>query len=256
MGFSGLSVVAPRDVKFRQAADALALAANAQEVLRQARLHESTVEALEGANLAVAMTGYRRQFGPPHVDLREAARQAAHWLRAGQGTVAFVFGTERNGLANQDVQRCHLSCSICADPAFSSLNLAQAVQVTAYALRCELEPEPASAQAGGGAPVAAQASATIGRSERFFDMLEQALVAIGFHDPTRPRHLMARLRGIFNRAAPNAEELDILLGICAAIIEPKAMRAGRKGGRPPAVGETAAPDQTGTTSGLPPDKRR
>jgi tRNA/rRNA methyltransferase len=175
------------------------------------------------------MTGYRREFGPPHVDLREAAARAAHWLSGLHGTVAFVFGTERSGLLNQDVQRCQLSCAICADPGFSSLNLAQAVQVAAYALRCELVSAVAdAAEPVNWAGLTRDAAANIEQLERFYRMLEQALVQVGFHDPQRPRHLLARLRGLFGRAGPTREELEILLGICAAIIEPKAERAGRK----------------------------
>jgi tRNA/rRNA methyltransferase len=237
MGFDGLSVVAPLDPHFRESAQALALASNATDVLRRAAAFESVPAALEGVNLAIAMTGYRREFGPPHVDLREAAARAARWLAGSRGTVAFVFGTERSGLLNQDVQRCQLSCAICADPGFSSLNLAQAVQVVAYALRCELAPAlPESAEPAHGAGLTQDAAASVEQLERFYRMLEQALVQVGFHDPQRPRHLLARLRGLFARAGPTREELDILLGICAAIIEPKAERAGRKVGaaaRPP-----------------------
>lgn len=227
MGFSGLTVVAPREPAFRESAQAVALAAHARDVLTGASAHDSIVDALAGVNLAIAMTGYARERSPPHVDLREAARQAAQWIREGRGAVALVFGTERSGLLNQDVQRCQLSCSIGADVSCASLNLAQAVQVAAYALRCELL-LPGQAP---GAPVAAGPSrAHVEQSERFFESLEQALEKIGFHDPARPRHLMARLRVLFNRAAPSTEEMDLLLGICAAIIEPKARRAGRKSG--------------------------
>jgi tRNA/rRNA methyltransferase len=226
MGFSTLAVVAPKEPAFRGSEQALALAANAQDVLRAASLHDTTVQALRGVSLAIAMTGYPRQFGPPHVELREAAARACRWLGDDPGDVALLFGTERSGLLNQDVQRCQLSCAIGTDPAFDSLNLSQAVQVAAYVLRGEMgsrEPAPGAAPAGPPQPGIEQA-------ELFYGRLEQALQAVGFHDPARPRHLMARLRALFGRAAPNAEEMDILLGICAAIIEPKALRAGRKVG--------------------------
>jgi tRNA C32,U32 (ribose-2'-O)-methylase TrmJ len=133
-----------------------------------------------------------------------------------------VFGTERSGLANRDVQRCHFSCAIPADPRFGSLNLAQAVQVTAYEMRCALQASP---------PLQPQRPiprATVEHTERLFVSLEQALTAVGFHDPEQPRHLMARLRSVFDRAELTAAEVDILLGICAAMVEPKALRAGRK----------------------------
>lgn len=251
MGFDGLSVVAPHDAQFRTAAPAVALAANAGEVLAAAADHDTLEGALRGVNLAIAMTGYRREFGPPHVDLREAAARAAGWLSERRGAVAFVFGTERSGLLNADVQRCQLSCAIDADPHSASLNLAQAVQVAAYAMRVALAPSSVPA-AGSRSP---QDAGDVGQLERFYRMLEQALVATGFHDPARPRHLMARLRSLFARAAPSAEELDILMGICSAIIEPKRLRAGRKRSAAPAQPARQA-GQGETNSGLPSDSCR
>jgi len=227
MGFRGLSVVAPREPAYRESAEAVALAANAAGALRGSGSHATVVEALDGVGLAFAMTGYPREYGPPHRPLRESALRAADWLRQGHGTVAFVFGTERSGLTNRDVLRCHASCAIPADPACGSLNLAQAVQVAAYEMRCALSALPSGAAQ---APAASEPAATVETVERLFAALEQALTAIGFHDPQRPMHTMARLRSLFARAAPSAAEADLLLGICAAIIEPKRLRAGRKRG--------------------------
>jgi tRNA/rRNA methyltransferase len=236
MGFCGLCVVEPRDRGYRRADEAVALAANAIQVLQDSQMHATTVEALDGVNLAFAMTTHPREFGPRHLPLRQAALHAASWLQQGSGAVAFVFGTERSGLVNRDVQRCHFSCSIPADPEFGSLNLAQAVQVTAYEMRCAL-----------GAPEAARPQkvpqhdrrATIEHSERLFESLERALAAIGFHDPGQPRQLMARLRSVFGRADLTPAEVDILLGICSAMIEPKRSRAGRKRDLPAAEGPTS-----------------
>jgi tRNA/rRNA methyltransferase len=225
MGFSGLCVVAPRDRGYRRADEAVALAANAIQVLQDSQMVATSVEALDGVNLALAMTSRPREFGPRHLPLRQAALHAANWLQQGAGAVAFVFGTERSGLVNRDVQRCHFSCSIPADVRFGSLNLAQAVQVTAYEMRCALGvsetlgPEKSPPQSS---------RPTVEHSERLFESLEQALTAIGFHDPGQPRQLMARLRSLFGRADLSSAEVDILLGICAAMVEPKRSRAGRK----------------------------
>ncbi len=236
MGFRALSVVAPRDRNYRAAADAVALAANALEVLQQSHSDPTLPEALDGVTLAFAMTGYPREFGPPHRSIREAALQAALWLRQQHGSVAFVFGTERSGLTNRDVLRCHASCAIPADPRLGSLNLAQAVQVAAYEMRCALQgPQaaPAAAEPEEGAGVEAL--------ERLFVALEQGLAAIGFHDPAQPKRLMERLRNLLARAGLSQADVDLLRGICAAMIEPKRLRAGRKGGAGPAA---AAPRDT------------
>lgn len=233
MGFRGLSVVAPREPDYRSAREAVALAANAVEVLRDSRSHPTLTEALDGVTLAFAMTGYAREFGPPHRPLREATLQAAGWMRQEHGPVAFVFGTERTGLTNRDVQRCHISCAIPADARLGSLNLAQAVQVTAYEMRCALAlPEDAPAPLPpGGAPVE--------MIEKLFVALEQALTAIGFHDPLQPKRSMERLRSLFARAGLSVSEAELLMGICAAIVEPKHLRAGRTRGTPLSLGGTA-----------------
>jgi tRNA/rRNA methyltransferase len=222
MGFSNLCVVDPREPDYRAASEAVALAANAVAVLQDSRSHSTLVEALEGVTLAFAMTGYPREFGPPHRALREAALQAAGWLGEERGPVAFVFGTERTGLTNRDVLRCHYSCAIPADARLGSLNLAQAVQVAAYEMRYALGalPGPRTTAPAGGASVE--------MIERLFESLEYALTVIGFHDPQIPKHSMARLRSLLARAGLSVSEVELLMGICAAMIEPKHLRAGRK----------------------------
>jgi tRNA/rRNA methyltransferase len=226
MGFHDLRVVEPRDPGYRIAAEAVALAANAVAVLHESGSHSTLIDALDGVTLAFAMTGYAREFGPPHLPLREAALQAASWLGQGQGPVAFVFGTERTGLTNHDVLRCHYSCAIPADARLGSLNLAQAVQVTAYEMRCALA-APADLQTP-----APPRRAPVEMIERLFVSLEQALTAIGFHDPQVPKHSLARLRSLFARAGLSVSEVELLIGICAAMVEPKRLRAGR-GRNPP-----------------------
>jgi tRNA/rRNA methyltransferase len=222
MGFGTLCVVDPHEPDYRVASEAVALAANAVAVLQDSRSHSTLIEALEGVTLAFAMTGYPREFGPPHRPLREAALQAADWLIQERGPVAFVFGTERSGLTNQQVLSCHYSCAIPADAQLGSLNLAQAVQVSAYEMRCALGSLPGLRERApaGGAPVE--------MIERMFMALEQALTAIGFHDPQVPKNSMARLRSLFARAGLTSSEAELLMGICAAIVEPKRLRAGRK----------------------------
>jgi tRNA/rRNA methyltransferase len=228
MGFSRLAVVTPREPDFRSHAEALAFATHAADVLQAARVHATLADALEGVRLAFAMTGYARQFGPPLLDLRSAAGRAHRLLGAEPGDVAFVFGSERSGLANEDVERCNACCAIAADAQAASLNLAQAVQVAAYECR--------QAMTGGGidprlAPFADEPPASHDRLEGMFDHLEQALVAVGYLDPAQPKRLMSRLRRMLARAQPSDAEVDILRGVAAAIIERRSERAGRKGGR-------------------------
>jgi tRNA/rRNA methyltransferase len=228
MGFRRLDVVAPRVPEFRRHDEAVAFATHAADVLRAARDHDDLAQALDGARLSFAMTGYAREFGPPLTDLRTAAARARAHLDREPGDVAFVFGAERNGLGNDDVERCSACCAIAADAAGASLNLAQAVQVTAYECRLAL--------AGGAidprlTPFADDAPAGHERLEGMFTHLEQALVEIGYLDPAQPKRLMSRLRRLLARARPTDTEVDILRGIAAAMLERRAERAGRKQSR-------------------------
>lgn len=228
MGFRRLEVVSPREAAFAAHPEALAFATHGADVLRAAARHESLPQALAGVRLSFAMTGYAREFGPPLLDLRQAAERAAALLRAGPGEVAFVFGPERSGLSNEEVERCSACCAIAADPAAASLNLAQAVQVAAYECRLALVGGAIDARL---APFAEAPPASHERVEAMFAHLEQALVAIGYLDPEQPKRLMSRLRRLLARARPSDAEVDILRGIAAAIVARRSERAGRKQSR-------------------------
>lgn len=235
MGFDRLVVVRPRDPGFRDAAEAVALAAGAADVLAQAQVFDSLAQALQGVQLAFATTGYAREFGPETIEVRAAAQRAAALAQHGQGQIAFVFGPERTGLANVDVQRCQLCCSIPADPVRGSLNLAQAAQVVAYETRRELlasaqlrdRPAPRRDYTQS-EPRPAELGASVEQAEAMFTHLEQGLVALGYLDAAQPKHLMARLRRLLTRAAPSVTEIDILRGIAAAMVRPRRERAGGK----------------------------
>ena len=230
MGFARLAVVTPKHSGYREHPDAVALAAGAADVLAASTSHPSLTDALEGVTVAHAMTGYDRQFGPPLVDLRTCAANATLRLADSREQIAFVFGTERSGLENDDVERCQVCCAIPADPMFASLNLAQAVQVAAYECRIGLRGTSAT-DAAQHRFAEAEAAAPVDAVEGFYAHLEHALVAVGALDRAEPKRLMPRLRRLFNRAQPTQTEIDLLRGVTAAIIESRADRAGRKRGR-------------------------
>lgn len=230
MGFQRLVIVNPRLVDYRDQPEAVALATGGIDVLRASESCSTLAQALTGVTTAFAMTGYDRQFGPPLLDLRRASLWTADALAARKGgDIAFVFGTERDGLLNEDVERCQFCCAIPASAEFSSLNLAQAVQVTAYecqlALRGGADIQPEQTRFADD-----EAPASVDALEGLYTHLEQAMVAIGYLDPNEPKRLMARLRRLFNRARPTQTELDVLRGISAAIIESRSERVGRKKG--------------------------
>src|SRR4249919_3410229 len=130
MGLHRLLLVAPE--KFPHA-EAFALAAGANDVLEAAEIHPTLESALAGCRTVIATTARRRTVPMPELSPGEAARQLVG--QAAQGDVALVFGRERTGLENDELQRCHASVCIPANPEYSSLNLAAAVQVLAYEIR-------------------------------------------------------------------------------------------------------------------------
>jgi tRNA/rRNA methyltransferase len=230
MGFGQLVVVQPKHPDYREQPDAIALATGAADVLAESRSFDALTDALAGVHTAYAMTGYDRQFGAPLADLRSCAAEAATGVQQAGEQVAFVFGTERSGLENEDVERCQRCCAIPANPGLASLNLAQAVQVTAYECQLALRSTTAvhEAQRRFGPE---ELPASVPALEGFYAHLEQALVVVGALDPHEPKRLMQRLRRLFNRARPTQTEIDVLRGVVAAIIESRADRAGRKRGR-------------------------
>jgi tRNA/rRNA methyltransferase len=164
-------------------------------------------QALDGITHVCATAMTPRDFGPPTA----APRQHFATLAAAPPDIAFVFGGERFGMANDDVYRCHASLSIPTAPGYGSLNLAQSVQLIAYEWRQALgsfEVTPRTA-----APVPADARAVQG----LLDHWQEVLVAIGYLDPQAPKKLMPRLNQLANRAALTAEDVHILRGIARAV---------------------------------------
>lgn len=205
MGIARLVLVNPRRFPDPQAE---AMAVGADDVLAAARVCASLDEALAGTTLAIALTARRRDLSPLALDLREAAHVAAAEA-AGGGEVALVFGTEMSGLSNDEVIRCQRVAHIGANPAFSSLNLAAAVQLVAYETRVAI--------VGGAAPDPDRTPpATHEEVEGFFAHLEASVLRSGFLDAGNRRRLMERLRRLFGRARLESQEVNILRGMLSA----------------------------------------
>jgi len=239
MGFGGqpgsLVLVSPREPGVLTHPEAVALASGADDVLAGARIVEDVESALAGTAFTVAMTARQREFGPPRLLPRAAAARGQAVLAAdGGGIIAFVFGNERYGLPNDAVLRCSAVTHIPANPAYASLNLAQAVQLIAYEMRLALlEGQAVAGEASDGAPNIGYAGepATAEQVESMFGHLQAGLVAIGFLDPDNPRKLMPRLRRMFARAGLEREEVNILRGIAKRMLlaSDGDDRAGRQG---------------------------
>jgi tRNA/rRNA methyltransferase len=216
MGFARLVLVAPRVEPMLNDPQAIAMASGADDVLAAAQVVPTLADALAGAQWSVAVTARVREYGPPHCTAHEAAVNVRH--HAGQGEVALVFGNERTGLRNEDVDRCNAQAHITANPAYSSLNLAQAVQVLAYELRNMYASDADVVQMGVTAAKCEQSMATSEDIEQMFAHLEHALVALDFLDPANPKKLMPRLRQLFARSGLMPEEVNILRGIARHVL--------------------------------------
>ncbi len=190
------------------------MASGADDVLAAAVIVESIEAALEGATQTIAMTARQREFGPPRLLPRDAAARGAASLAAREGDeIAFVFGNERYGLPNEVVLRCAAVTHIPANPAYTSLNLAQAVQLIAYEMRLALLDRAQAAPDDNANIGYAGEPATAEQVEAMFGHLQQGLEAIAFLDPGNPRRLMTRLRRLLARAGLEREEVNILRGI-------------------------------------------
>ena len=225
MGFSDLVLVAPRWANVLRREETIQRASGALDVLNNARIVDTLDEALSDMTHLCATAMTPRDFGPPTLAPRQHfAQMLSKEERTGQSNqrlggnivsetaqqpegVAFLFGSERFGMQNEDVYRCHACLSIPTDPTFGSLNLGAAVQLIAYDWREALG--GFAVQSATAAPQLADAAAVAGMLGHW----EQSLADIGFLDPASPKKLMPRLNQLFNRAQLTVEEIHILRGI-------------------------------------------
>jgi tRNA/rRNA methyltransferase len=209
MGFSDLVLVAPRHADVLVQEDTVALASGAADILVRARVVATLAEALEGVSHACATAMTPRDFGPKTF----APRALFPELAAGRQRVGFVFGSERYGLANEDVYRCHSCLSIPTPADYGSLNLAQAVQLIAYDWRQALGGYPVTPRTPD--PALADAAAVQG----LLDHWQRALVHIGHLDPAAPKKLLPRVNQLLNRAQLTEEEVHLLRGIATSMLK-------------------------------------
>lgn len=205
MGLTRLYLVEPRKFPHEEADWR---AASAQDILAGAVLCESLDAAIGDCQFVVGTSARERRIPWPLLDARQCAQRIA--AASADEQVAVVFGREDRGLTNDELQCCNLHLTIPSDSAYSSLNLAMAVQIVAYELRmlAVAGDLPAAEDEQWDAPFA-----TRDNMERFYTHLEETLMDIEFLDPAAPRQLMARLRRLYSRVRLDEMELNILRGI-------------------------------------------
>lgn len=213
MGLRRLTLVAPRSFPHDEA---VARASGADDLLEGAVVCETLDEALRDAVLVAGVTARRRDLAAPFRWARDGATELVAATAGGTREVALLFGNETAGLSNDELARCHLALTIPANPDYSSLNLAAAVQILCYELRLAT-----TAAAPGAPPQGEFAPATGAEIEGFFAHFERIALANGFLDPANPGRLMPRLRRLFGRARLEHDEVSILRGFLTTVERPK-----------------------------------
>lgn len=214
MGLSRLVLVAPQAYP---SAEATARAVGAEDVLKDAQLCGSLEEAIADCSLVIGTSARNRRIPWPQLTPAAAAAQLRSHTEdpASPGEAAVLFGRERTGLTNDELDHCRYLLNIPANPAFSSLNLACAVQVVACEIWTvhQLRSTPTVAEMLG-EPLATQQEI-----QGLYDHLERIMIETQFLDPDNPRLLMRRIMRLFNRTQITANEINILRGILSALAQ-------------------------------------
>jgi tRNA (cytidine32/uridine32-2'-O)-methyltransferase len=213
MRLSRLDLVAPKRFPSEEATSR---ASGADDLLVEARVHDTLDQALRDCRLVIGTSARPRTVSWPVLAPHEAAGKLFEESQAGE--VALIFGREQSGLSNSELDRCNYLVHIPTNPAYSSLNLAAAVQVLSYEIHL--------ASLGGrqSTQESPRDLATAEMMQGFNTHLAQALDDVGFTDPEQSEKLLRRLRRLYQRARPDKDEINILRGIFSAMQGRKSAR--------------------------------
>lgn len=210
MGLSKLVLVDPKEYP---TAKATWRASNAVDVLDQVEVYDNLDDAIANCGLVIGTSARERRIPWPLITPRECGDRV--WAEAGAHETAIIFGREDRGLTNEELQKCHYHVHIPANPEYSSLNIAAAIQVICYEIRMSaLAPddgEPLRFTDWDVGPAKHDAL------EHYYAHLEDTLAKLQFLDPDNPRQTVTRLRRLFNRIRMDEMELSILRGMLTSI---------------------------------------
>ena len=206
MGLERLYLVNPNLNPYRKAHE---LAAGAYDVLQNAVITDSLDQAIAGCHLVIGSSARPRDLALEGLTPRQSAELVIS--QSDETEVAIVFGREHAGLTNEELLKCQYHLHIPSNPDFSSLNLAQAVQVIAYEIRIKHLQPPATVQ------TSEQLLASAQQIGLFYEHLEKILIDIDFLNPAQPKRLMQRLRRMFNRIHLESTEVALLRGILTQV---------------------------------------
>jgi tRNA (cytidine32/uridine32-2'-O)-methyltransferase len=217
MGMDRLYLVTPKSFPDLKANE---MAAGADDVLEKCQVVETLPEALKGCQLVIATSARPRGLSLPGLTPPACAELVCSQSDATE--VAIVFGREHSGLTNDELLQCHFHVNIPSNPEYSSLNLAQAVQIIAYELRMRLL-SPKAIVASSEEPMA-----TVEDIERFYTHLAEVMLSINFLKLKNPGKMLARVRRLFTRVRLEEMEVAILRGFLSHIQKALASNKARK----------------------------
>lgn len=206
MGLNSLYLVRPKSFPDYKAKE---MAAGADDVLEHAVVTSTLEEALTGCQLILATSARPRGLSLPGLIPSSSADLVCG--QADNTQVALVFGREHAGLTNEELLKCHYHIHIPSNPEFSSLNLAQAVQIIAYEMRMKLLSPKAEVS------MREDEHATVDEIEQFYEHLKEVFIEIKFLKTANPRRLMQRVRRLFNRVNLEKMEVSILRGMLSQV---------------------------------------
>lgn len=209
MGLTQLVLVDPIEMPNGQAQ---ALSAGASDVLTGAKVVSTLEEAISDCGLVVGTSARSRTLPWPMLEPRGCGEKLIE--EANNFPVALVFGRESSGLTNDELQLCHFHVQIPANPEYSSLNLAMAVQTLSYEVRTSFL---AVENQQYNKPADEEEYPVIEETERLYEHFEDALKATGFIVPSHPGLVMTKLRRLLNRARPDTKEVKMLRGMLASV---------------------------------------
>ena len=212
MGLSNLYLVNPQ---VQPDSHSIALSAGASDVIGNAKIVSSLDEAIAGCELVIGTSARSRTLPWPMVEPRECGEKSVKAALA--APVAIIFGRERVGLTNDELQKCNYHLYIPTNPEYGSLNLAMAVQLVSYEIRMAFLASQNESQPAHNEEEDEVHYPPADDMERFYTHLESVLNESGFIRKAHPGQIMNRLRRLFTRAHPEAQELNILRGILTSV---------------------------------------
>jgi tRNA (cytidine32/uridine32-2'-O)-methyltransferase len=215
MGLTNLCLVNP---VIKPDSQSISLAAGASDIIKNAQIFSSLEQAIADCTLVIGTSARSRSLQWPHLTPKTCGDKIIQEATNASAQVALVFGRERVGLTNEELQKCHYHVGIPANPDYSSLNLAMSVQVLCYEIRMSmLNLESKLLEESKDTNITEAKFPINADIERFYQHLEQTLLRTGFINNNHPGQIMGRLRRLFTRARIEQQELNILRGILTSI---------------------------------------